>query len=117
MSTSEQDQATPDQLSIRVERFQRKLDSILKTDNLSELLYLDRKLSRSEFDASVIEIGYRAALRKLASEALAGDVKALDLFLKRCDLYFSTKRVSEAPEEATAAPYSRPQRNTPETQE
>ncbi len=112
MSTSEQERDTPEIQSVRVERFQRHLDEILKPENLAEILYRDRKLSRREIDAKVIELGYNAALRVLAAQACTGDTRALDLFLKRCDLYHSSRRTNDANTEDTPAPYSRPQRTT-----
>ncbi len=122
MSTIEHDPDESEHINVRTERFQRRLNEILKPENLADILYRDRKLSRTEIDAKVIELGYDAALRTLAALACSGDTKALDLFLKRCDLYHATRRGAATVEDAAPAPYTRPQRQsinddseTPET--
>lgn len=74
----------------RLRQFKAKLESILNPEDLARILFHDRKLTRSEIDAKIFDLAYQVALRKLAAEACAGDVKALDLFLKRADQYHAS---------------------------
>src|SRR5690242_15621861 len=104
MNSSDQTDDDSERLSVRVKKYRNRLDEITNPKNLAQILYLDRNLSREEFDRKVIEIGYRAALRKLVSEACNGDIKALDLFLKRCDLHFSKTRKVEKEDDAQVFP-------------
>lgn len=90
----EQPAAESEQDSVRVGRYASKIEDILELGNLAQKLYRDRKLTKREIDAKLIEFGYQVALRQLIASACnpdapQSDIKALDLFLKRCDLYFS----------------------------
>ncbi len=119
MSTNPQDavkrSTKPHLNSVKAKPWVNKLKSLTDPKEIALQLYLDRDLTRDEFDAKVIELGYRAALRALAAQACNGDTKALDLFLRRCDQHFSAKRAPSAgSSDSEAAPYSRPQRETQE---
>lgn len=101
-------ESSDDPVSRRVHQWKTKLDNLCDIKKLAEALYLDRDLTRSEFDEKVIDLGYRAALRVLAAEACAGDTKALDLFLKRCDLHFNQHRKTGPPDDSQAPPEYKP---------
>ena len=81
--------------SERAQAYKVKFEELIKPANLALILYRDRKLDRAGIDAKVIELTYHAVLRKLACDALNGNTKAQDLFLKRADSYYSSKRSVE----------------------
>ncbi len=101
--------------SVKASPWLKKLKSLTDPKEIALQLYLDRDLTRAQVEAKVIELGYVIALRKLCAEACNGDTKALDLFLRRCDAYFSSKRSpGVGSSDESPAPYSRPQRETSE---
>ncbi len=95
----------------RLERFKAQLAEIVKPDNLAEILYRDRHLKRSEIDDKLMNLGYQLAIRQLIAGVSSGDTRAIDLFMKRHDLYNNGRRSEEPTPGDNAAPYSRPQRD------
>jgi hypothetical protein len=54
---------------------------------IARIINRTRNLSDEDYEALTLEIGWRVANLVLRAQACSGDVKALDLFLKRCDSF------------------------------
>ena len=78
-----------DQSSRRVAQWERKIDAITNDAGIADLAYRDSRLTREAFDSEVLDTGYKIVLRVLQREAVKGDAKSMDLFLKRCDQWFA----------------------------
>lgn len=74
------------------------IDGLASPEKMVELLYRTKQLSDEAFEEIVNDIGYRAALLVLRAKAIAGDVKALDLYLR---LVKESKREREAKKDRT----------------
>lgn len=90
------------------QEFADRIQEIADPKNLETFLYLNRHLTREEYEAKVIEIGYRAMLKTLVAMGCSGDTKALDLGLKRCDLHFAQVRKPKKDDNSEPTPALKP---------
>ena len=68
---------------------------------MSNILYRTQDLTDEAYEELVNDIGSRAAILILRAKALGGDVRALDLYLRRCDEWRARKAGSKRPAQAT----------------
>lgn len=82
------------------------LDYLTNTEDKARFLSASRDLTDDEYEDLVNDVGARAALWELRAQACAGDVKAIDVYLKRCDAWREAKRLRkhDAGGDAASAP-------------
>ena len=78
----------PDRLSI---------ENLSSPKIIADILHKTADLSDEEFNDIVDKLGSRAAHLVLRHKAINGDVKALDLYLRRCDERRKPKRAKQLP--------------------
>ena len=69
-----------------------RLDPLTNTKAIPHLISTSRNLTDAEFEDQVNTVGYRVALATLRAKACAGDIKAIDCYLKRCDEWRDRRR-------------------------
>ncbi len=75
-----------------------------------KILAVTKHLTDEQFETYINEIGFRAALFELRTQACQGDVKALDLYLKHCGVWREKKRLAQPRTTSEASAAFTPQR-------
>lgn len=84
------------------ERF--KLEKLIEAEEIRELLHKSWDLTDEAFDELVDDLGYRAAKLVLRAKAVAGDVKALDLYLRLAKEAKRERQARKRPEQRNVTP-------------
>jgi hypothetical protein len=71
------------------------LDHLTSPEAIAKLVSTSRDLTDEAFEDFVNESGFRVALSVLRAKACDGDVKAIDLYLKRCDEWRNVRKRSQ----------------------